>query len=279
MSARTSNELEVKSAVAALWIQPLGLSHLHDIMEATPADAPTSHRGLTANHSAKNREGAMSQTTQTHRHLAPDDPRHGTTAGYRAHSSTDRQPCDPCREAGTAYSARRVHDARNGRVRRTDPTGYRRRVEALQAIGWSLKAIGGEVGDLPNRISERIRYPKWVHRDVDQLMSDAYERMCMSPPAGSYASRVRTIAARKGYAPPLAWDDIDTDPQPHIMVDPDADFIDEVKVQRVLDGRRQDCTRAERSAVIKRWGGSQLELQQITGWNVARILRDERKAA
>lgn len=35
--------------------------------------------------------------------LTPDDPRHGTTAGFRAHAAVGERPCRPCRDAKNAY--------------------------------------------------------------------------------------------------------------------------------------------------------------------------------
>ena len=39
--------------------------------------------------------------------MSPDDPRHGTTAGYQAHRRAKESACDPCRQAQAAASAAR----------------------------------------------------------------------------------------------------------------------------------------------------------------------------
>lgn len=38
--------------------------------------------------------------------MTPDDERHGTPSGYRAHRALDEEPCGPCREAKAAERKR-----------------------------------------------------------------------------------------------------------------------------------------------------------------------------
>ena len=39
--------------------------------------------------------------------MSPDDPRHGTNAGYQQHRRDDEDACDPCKHAATDAAARR----------------------------------------------------------------------------------------------------------------------------------------------------------------------------
>lgn len=67
--------------------------------------------------------------------MNPDDPRHGTYAGYQAHKKTNQeQPCEPCRIAYNAYQRER---------RKSDPTALRRSRQSIAAATralWRLKA-------------------------------------------------------------------------------------------------------------------------------------------
>lgn len=201
--------------------------------------------------------------------MSPNDPRHGTNAGYKAGC---RDQC--CRAAAAHYERWRDYDKALGRPRTLPAIGFRRRVEALRAIGWSVNDIADAI-NLDVRNLSRTCEATSVYRSTHQKLAEAYERMCMRPPTDTYANRRKTIALRRGCVPPLAWDDIDSDLDP-----PTSSFevIDEVRVQRVLAGIRTDCTTAERLAVIEAWNGSYSELERVTGWNVWRLL-GERKVA
>lgn len=94
--------------------------------------------------------------------------------------------------------------------------------------------------------------------------------------ARSYA---RTVAKKNGWLPPLAWDDIDRDPEP-----PTAEpvYLDEVVVDRILAGDRLDATPAERAEVVRRWlntGRPLADLERLTGWNGAREQEPRHKRA
>jgi hypothetical protein len=75
----------------------------------------------------------------------------------------------------------------------------------------------------------------------------------------------------------MAWDDIDNDAKPAGADKHDGPLIDDVKVQRVLNGGTARCNPAERAEVIERWQGPLRNLELATGWNVHRDLK--RKAA
>lgn len=139
--------------------------------------------------------------------MLPDDPRHGTTAGYSAGCRND---C--CRAANTRYDKGRRLDALRGTPRTTDSSGTRRRVQALHCMGWSLQMIADRAGynspQALNQVTQRDR----VTTATAARIASVYDDLCMTP-GPSRASRQR--AQRMGYLPPLAWDDIDNpDEQP-----------------------------------------------------------------
>lgn len=132
--------------------------------------------------------------------------------------------------------------------------GAVRRIRALQAIGWSLGAIAEEAGDKRELIAKvgshpRITYARW------RQIADVYERLSAHPGSDK---RARTWAEKRSWASPMAWEGIDIDHPdsgPLLDVEHVADVVDEVLLQRIIDGRHiypdTDPLRGpERAAVI-----------------------------
>lgn len=136
--------------------------------------------------------------------MSEDDPRHGTPAGYRAGCHND---C--CRSAKRRYEKRRRYLTNRGTKFLIDPTGTRRRIQALAAIGWRFSDIDAHLGR--KRSVYVILDSKKVSPRTAQRVAAVYEQLCMTPGPSRVAAK---RAQEKGWAPPLAWDDIDTDPAP-----------------------------------------------------------------
>lgn len=102
--------------------------------------------------------------------------------------------------------------------------GTHRRIQALAVRGWSL-----------HKIAMRLRMTSgnfWSLQQRDQVMADTHRRMAeiyeelwnQEPPHHEWHSkaaytRALNFAARRGWLPPLAWDDIDNDPEPDATTD------------------------------------------------------------
>lgn len=206
--------------------------------------------------------------------IAPDDPRHGHARGYYA----------GCRDA----CCRRAHalDMKLGRLRKAEGRpravpvlGPQRRVMALMALGWTTQDIANAAG-MSHRAKvsqilhgQKGRPARWITRTTEAKITAAYELLSMRiPPHTRARARTRTIATRRGYHPPLAWDDID-DPneQPAATTPVDEDLVDEAVVLRILAGEwRLTATHAERVEVCRRWTGAWNDLARLTGWKVER---------
>lgn len=150
--------------------------------------------------------------------MSPDDPRHGTYAGYVAHNNGTRA-CEPCREAARRYQAGRLWDKHKGIPRTLDATGTRRRLQALTTLGWDYKTLADMLGVRP-QVVHRWTSTATVYRHNAQRVAALYEQLSMRfPPTDTESQRnvigrTKALARRRGFAPPLAWDNIDNDPTP-----------------------------------------------------------------
>ena len=83
----------------------------------------------------------------------------------------------------------------------------RRRLQALAAIGWSLGALTERFG-VPTMTLSVIRGGKTesIQPAVAARIREMYAEAHMDP---GPSARTRTLAAEDGWAPPLAWNDID----------------------------------------------------------------------
>lgn len=98
--------------------------------------------------------------------------------------------------------------------------GPARRVQALVARGWSQEKIAARAGITSQRmrpILDGVPATAATVRAVNALYEELWDQ---APPEGTHrdkiaASRARGRAARLGWVPPAAWDDIDHDEQPY----------------------------------------------------------------
>lgn len=243
--------------------------------------------------------------------IAPDDPRHGSRAGYLAGCH-----CPACTAAHTRwckhyrirgerrlvsavkvrrhvealrerYSAQAIADAAGlsvstvhkvatvGRVNvdtarkllavktvstHGDPMvrglGTTRRVRALNALGWPLREIADRSGLCEQEIGHLANDDRgeWVHASTAAAVSRVYDDLSMTVPVGatrperSAHGRARNTAARKGWVPPLAWDDIDTDPAPPTAEPTSGDLIEDAEwLARSGAGLTEALTRLDRN--------------------------------
>ena len=191
--------------------------------------------------------------------MTPDDPRHGSTAGWAAGC---RQDC--CLAAKARYDKRSYHERSHGITRSIDNTGFIRRIRALQAMGWSFNDIAQRIGIPRTCLTAKTRNHTRVYVSTFRRMVAVYDELSMIP-----GPSIRSInaAKRNGWAPPLAWDDIDDpDERPNLGAAADRG-VDEVLVQRALSGQQVKANRAERAEIIRRWTGSHKQLIETQRWN------------
>src|SRR5690606_27047973 len=127
--------------------------------------------------------------------------------------------------------------------------GVGRRRRALNAIGYPTRLLAAEVGTTQEVICDHLRGErKFVLAPTDRRVRDAYDRLCMTPVPSEISAK---IARRNGYAPPLAWDDIDDPNEQHEGVR-DGDECDRTEVLTDLIERGADIHDALRELRIGR---------------------------
>ena len=116
-----------------------------------------------------------------------------------------------------------------------------------------------------------------VHDDIAALYDELWDQQ---PPTHTRAQRVGrsyalTVARRHGWLPPLAWDDIDTDPAPPTAGQ--EPLLDEIAIELALAGQNVRLTRDERLEATRRGterGLSLTQLSDLLGVDVRTIDRD-----
>lgn len=143
--------------------------------------------------------------------MRADDERHGEYRGAVAHWLENRErPCDDCARAEWRYRKTRKLRHLRGDAPMVPSIGAVRRVQALQALGWTGPQIAEAAGlSLNSMRSMQYHAAETVRAATAKKIAAAFDAMCMTRPEGHYANRARSMAARRGWAPPLAWDDID----------------------------------------------------------------------
>lgn len=160
----------------------------------------------------------------------------GTEWGYRQHVRDQSPKCAPCRRAHADtradYRRRRyLHHA----PLKVDATGTRRRIQALAAIGWSLAAQSQRLGWKPST-AHAVSSRSWVWPQTAEKVRGLYDELSMVPGPNN---RARGEAARKGWLPPLAFDDESIDDPDYVpTLGDDTDTVDELAIEAVLDGHR-----------------------------------------
>ena len=180
--------------------------------------------------------------------------------------------------------------------RRVDATGTRRRLQALASLGWSVTSLAAR-SELALRTLRRALTSTTVTAETARAVGRLYEQLRAEPAPhrtpGEQAAAARTKAAaqRAGWRGPLAWDDIDDDPD---ELDEAVAFeqpgspaarVDVVAVERAMRGERLPLTALERRDAVARLTSRGLsarciaELLHTTVRTVTRLRASARDAA
>lgn len=177
--------------------------------------------------------------------------------------------------------------------RHVDATGTRRRLQALATLGWSVTSLTTR-SDLPLRTLRRGLTTTTVTAETARTIGRLYDQLRAHPAAHrtpreqAAAARTKARAQRAGWRGPLAWDDIDNDPdEPAPLEQPSsvAARVDVVAVERAMRGERLPLTAAERRDAVARLTTRGLsarciaELLHTTVRTVTRLRTSARDAA
>ena len=231
--------------------------------------------------------------------LALDDPRHGTRRGY--HLGCRRGSCPlPRYHDCTAAASHERYLRRIGELPPMAPgVGVKRRLQALKVRGWSGAELSRRLGYSDRTlVDQMIRERTLFEHATWVAVCRLYDKLSM---VAGPSTRAAADARRRGWEPPLAWDDDtidDPDAKPYrprlhrrgenappTTAAVERDDLDEVVVERAMAGVRVRANARERAEVARRWtrvGGSLQQLDLIQGWNMARdqrLARTERNAA
>lgn len=128
-----------------------------------------------------------------------------------------------------------------------DAAGTRRRVQALATLGHSVKSQATALGRLANNFNDVVTQVR-VFAYTARQVRDLYAAWSSSPPPDTHGARVaRTLAARKKWLPPAAWDDdlIDlTDAALDAELRQMVEQMSDTEVRRCYDARRKQGDRS-----------------------------------
>lgn len=87
-----------------------------------------------------------------------------------------------------------------------DATGIHRRIWALAAMGWPLRELERRLNMCHRGMSSNVLRRKRIRAAKARRIVALYDELAWQP---GPSDATRKLAARKGWPPPLAWDDID----------------------------------------------------------------------
>jgi predicted transcriptional regulator len=177
------------------------------------------------------------------------------------HTRTGRHPIQRVRPAtAQRLLAIAVTDDNCASRSHVDATGTRRRLQALIAIGWTHRALAAELCRSATSLTRSMASGAVTARTARRV-SDLYERLWdLQPPHATddelaAFNAARALAASHSWPPPMAWDDIDTDPHPYADSSDLTDELDEIAIERAAAGdgmRFEHLTLAEQNEVVRR---------------------------
>lgn len=143
--------------------------------------------------------------------------------------------------------------------------GSVRRLQALAAIGWTMRDICTRAG-IQHRYGADLIWSKYptMHADRAAAITKVYDELHMTP---GPSSESRTRARNRGWSPPLAYDDIDNpheSPRQHVrrVRTNKATDVDETAILRRMAGERVPLNNAEARELVRRWQATGRSLKQ-----------------
>lgn len=162
--------------------------------------------------------------------------RHGTRQAYLKSNCR----CEDARRATTSYRKRLAAGLQPSGVVSVIPS--RRRLQALQAIGWRLRV------DLQPRLGVGVNLERtMITRTLAKKIADLYDDLQGRP---GPSDRARVLSRARGYVPPLAWEDIDDlDEVPNLG---GRDYLhDDTVVRMLIAGQKVEAHTPDRIEAVR----------------------------
>lgn len=211
-----------------------------------------------------------------------EHPGHPHSHGYECYRF------DNCRcRKGRAEQARKMAAIRKAKIlgayqpHLIDSTGTRRRIQALMLLGYTASDIGALAGLSRHAIYNltRASVRPQVERPHAEAIARLYDKLWDKPAPDSHGARyVSRQSQKRGYVPPLAWDEgsiDDPEAQPNTSGD-ESNVIDFVAVERAVAGMDVQLTDAEleaAAAALMRTGVSRTMVTKRLGIGHVRAKR------
>lgn len=201
---------------------------------------------------------------------------HGTQGRYSKGPDVEGNPrgcrCRPCRDAQAQYMRGwRRRSATGVCTPRTfvPAAGSKRRLQALMTQGHSLAALGRRVAR--DDTLHRVMRARFVYAYTADAIKRVYDELWDVPAVGPVAHKTRNLARRRGYPPPMAWDDEtidDPDARPARWRGQALKGLDPVAVDLAVStqGKWPSLTRDERWQAFLRLHKRGMSQRQISWW-------------
>lgn len=154
-----------------------------------------------------------------------------------------------------------------------------RRLFSLMASGHTLEWISREVSTGLST-GGRWRKQERMYLSLARAVAEVARTAPTTGPSVQSASKMRL----RGHLPLIAWEDPGTPAEPRGWqpVELDRVEVDEIVVERLLEGIRTPSTRAEKLEALRRWlatGRSKTSLCEKHGWNALQYPVDRQDGA
>jgi hypothetical protein len=170
---------------------------------------------------------------------------------------------------------------------RIDGLGACRRLRALTALGWTAPDLAARSSLSVDTLCACTRGETVTARTA-VAVRDLYERMWNEHPPESTlgermkAQRARAKARRNGWARPLQWDEDIDNPDARPALGDGINGIDEVAIERALEGDKTVSLTKEERAEAVRIAGHRLsanDIAKLLGTSSRTIVRDRKGVA
>lgn len=131
-------------------------------------------------------------------------PECGTLAAYARHVRRKELVDSDCKSAHASHMRDYRASIRNGEVRTKPAIGVKRRIQALMAMGFTSEHLARELGVPDNLVRYWYRKAKTVYIGTYENVAALFDRLEFTEGPSPLA---KARARKKGWAPPLAWDD------------------------------------------------------------------------